>query len=98
MRLVVKRQCIAKIVDFYHHVARKYKHTYSKELMHKNIDDAFNAIYRIEHTIPRRRPTLTQWQGMHMAKAGKWYYAYTVDGDTITICDACHEQNMAETT
>jgi hypothetical protein len=24
----------------------------------------------------------------------KWYYAYTIDGDTITIVDACHAQNM----
>lgn len=87
-----------KIRAFYQHVAEKYRHTYSFEDATRNIYNAIYAIYRIEHTIPRRRPTLTQWQGMHMAKAGKWYYAYTVDGDTITICDACHEQNMAETT
>ncbi len=24
----------------------------------------------------------------------KWYFAYTIDGDTITIVDACHAQNM----
>ena len=24
------------------------------------------------------------------------YYAYTIDGDTITIQDACHAQNMHE--
>jgi hypothetical protein len=29
-----------------------------------------------------------------MANAGKWYYAYTIDKDTITIQDACHAQNM----
>ena len=31
-----------------------------------------------------------------MAHSGHWYYAYTIDGDTITIHDACHEQNMHE--
>ena len=30
----------------------------------------------------------------HVFDAGKWYYAYTIDNDTITIEDACHEQNM----
>lgn len=34
-----------------------------------------------------------QW---HMANTDKWYYAYTIDGDTITIQDACHAQNMHE--
>ena len=29
-----------KIASFYYNVAKKYRHTYSKELMHKNIDDA----------------------------------------------------------
>jgi hypothetical protein len=62
--------------------------------MHKNIDDAVNAIYRIEQTLARRKPVMERWQGWHMAKAGKWYYAYTIDGDTITIQDACHEQNI----
>ena len=31
-----------------------------------------------------------------MAHAGQWYYAYTINGDTITIEDACHVQNMHE--
>ncbi len=29
-----------------------------------------------------------------MATNGRWYYAHTIDGDTITIQDACHKQNM----
>ena len=33
-----------KIITFYTNVAKKYKHTYSKELMHKNVDDAVDAI------------------------------------------------------
>jgi hypothetical protein len=31
-----------------------------------------------------------------MANTDKWYFAYTIDGDTITIVDACHAQNMHE--
>jgi len=33
-----------------------------------------------------------------MANTDKWYYAYTINGDTITIEDACHAQNMYEET
>ena len=33
---------------------------------------------------------------MAHGKYHKWYYAYTIDGDTITIQDACHAQNMHE--
>ena len=29
-----------------------------------------------------------------MANTDKWYYAYTIDGDTVTVVDACHAQNM----
>ncbi len=29
-----------------------------------------------------------------MANTDKWYYAYTIEGDTITVVDACHAQNM----
>ena len=66
--------------------------------MQKSVIDATNAISLIEKTLHRRIPTLTRWQnqGWHMAHADKWYYAYTVDGDTITIQDACHAQNMHE--
>jgi len=69
----IHNKCRSNIVRFYKGVAKKYKYTYSEELMLKNIDDA------------------TNW---HMANTDKWYYAYTIDGDTITIQDACHAQNM----
>ena len=87
-------RCRRNIVAFYTHVAMKYRHTYSEELMFKNIDDAINAIFRIEQTLPRRKPTLQRWQSYHMAHAGHWYYAYTISDDVVTIHDACHEQNM----
>ena len=36
----------------------------------------------------------SRWKGYHMANTEKWYFAYTINGDTITIVDACHAQNM----
>ena len=85
-----------KIKTFYYNVAKKYRHTYSKELMHKNIDESVDAMFQIERSLLRREPTLTRWVGYYMANTDKWYYAYTIDGDTITVVDACHAQNMHE--
>ena len=62
--------------------------------MHKNIDDAVDAMFQIEKTLLRREPMLERWAGYHMANTDKWYYAYIIDGDTITVVDACHAQNM----
>ena len=64
--------------------------------MERNVRDAFFAIYTIERSLPRRRPTISRWAGYHMANTDKWYYAYTIEGDTITVIDACHVQNMHE--
>ena len=94
MNYKVSPLCYQKIYSFYHNVARKYRHTYSEELMHKNIDEAVNSIYQIERTLLRREPTIARWSKYHMAKVDKWYYAYKIDGDTIKIIDACHAQNM----
>ena len=91
----VKKRCALKINSFYHNVSKKYRHTYSEALMTKNIDDAMDSICQIERCLPRRKPTLQQWQGYHMANADKWYFAYVIDGDTITVVDACHAQNMS---
>lgn len=98
MKYVVKKRCAKKINSFYHNVAKKYKHTYSEELMHRNIDEASDSIYQIENTLLRREPTLTRWKGKgyYMANTDKWYFAYTIDDDTIIITDACHAQNMHE--
>ena len=96
MRYVIRKQCHIKIEEFYRNVAKKYRYTYSRQLMQKNVLDATKALYQIEQTLIRRKPTLSrrQKQGWHMANTDKWYYAYTIDGDTITIQDACHAQNM----
>ena len=96
MNYSIKKRCVRKINSFYRNVSQKYRHTYSQELMEKNVHDAFNSIYQIERTLLRREPTLTRWNGYHMANTDKWYFAYTIEGDTITIVDACHAQNMHE--
>ena len=100
MRYEIKSKCVKRVASFYLNVAKKYKHTYSKELKRMNVSEAYDAMFLIEKTLLRRKPTLTRWQkpGWHMANKDKWYYAYTIDQDTITIQDACHAQNMHEET
>ena len=94
MKHIIRKRCLLKIMSFYRNVSKKYKHTYSEELMHQNIDEAIDAMYQIEQTLLRREPTLERWKGYYMANTDKWYFAYTIEGDTITIVDACHAQNM----
>jgi hypothetical protein len=62
--------------------------------MLRYINKTVDAIYCIEQSIPRRKPTIERWKKWHMAHAGNWYYAYSIEGNTITIHDACHAQNM----
>lgn len=95
-RYLVLPQCYEAIYSFYYHVALRYRHTYSEEQMLQNIDDASDAFYKIEDGLLRREPTLSRWKqkGYHMAHTNKWYYAYTFDGETVTVVDACHAQNM----
>lgn len=96
MKYRIKKRCARKIISFYQNVAKKYKHTYSEELMHQNIDEATDAIYQIENSLLRRPSSLSRWEGYYMANTDKWYFAYTIDGDTVTVVDACHAQNMHE--
>ena len=56
--------------------------------------EAINAMYHIERTLLRRKPTIDRWENYHMANTDKWYFAYQFDGETVTIVDACHAQNM----
>lgn len=88
------KRVVSKIRSFYWNVARKYRHTYSYEDMERNVRDAFFAIYAIERTLPRRKPTISRWAGYHMANTDKWYYAYTIEDNTIKVVDVCHAQNM----
>jgi hypothetical protein len=64
--------------------------------MLRYINQTVDAIYCIEQSVPRRKPIIERWQKWHMAHTGNWYYAYSIDGDTITIHDACHAQNMVQ--
>lgn len=93
-RYIIKPRAHQKIRSFYNNVANKYKHTYDKEDLKRNVHDAVFAIFQIEKTLLRRKPTLQRWAGYHMAKADKWYYAYIILGDEIVVLDACHAQNM----
>lgn len=95
-KYIIKKRCLLKINTFYGNVSKKYRHTYSLELMEKNVHDAIDSMYQIEKTLLRRRPILSRWQGYHMANTNKWYYAYIIVGDIIVVVDACHAQNMHE--
>ncbi len=96
MKYVIRKRCAHKITTFYRNVSKKYKHTYSLELMEKNVHEAYDSMFQIERTLLRREPTISQWADYHMANTDKWYFAYIVEGDTITVVDARHAQNMHE--
>lgn len=96
LKYSIKKCCANKITTFYRNVSKKYKHTYSLELMEKNVHDAYDSIFQIEKSLQRREPTIARWKGYHMANTDKWYFAYTFDGETVTVVDACHAQNMHE--
>lgn len=94
MKYIIKPRASRKIFTFYSNVAKKYRHTYDKEDLKRNVHDAVFSIYRIENGLLRREPTIERWKGYYMANADKWYFAYIIKGDTVTIVDACHAQNM----
>ena len=96
MKYIIKPRASRNIFTFYQNVAKKYRHTYDKDDLKRNVYDAMQSIFEIERTLLRRKPTLSRWTGYHMANTDKWYFAYTIDGGTITIVDACHAQNMQE--
>ena len=96
MKYIIKPRASRNIFTFYQNVAKKYRHTYDKDDLKRNVYDAMQSIFEIERTLLRRKPILSRWTGYHMANTDKWYFAYTIDGDTITIVDACHAQNMQE--
>ena len=91
---IITPKAVGSISQFYTNVAMKYRHAYSLDDMERNIRQAVFSAYLIERGLSRRVPTLLRWKGYNMAHANKWYYAYTIDGNTITIHDACHAQNM----
>ena len=94
MKHIIKPRAARKIYTFYGNVAKKYRHTFDKTDYMNNVSEALKAIYTIENGLLRRVPTISRWTGYHMANTDKWYYAYTFDGETVTVVDACHAQNM----
>lgn len=94
LKYVIKKRCLRNINAFYKNVSKKYKYTYSQELMEKNVHDAVDAMYEIEKTLLRRKPTKERWADYHMTNTDKWYYAYIILDDMIVVVDACHAQNM----
>ena len=54
MNYILRKRVGNKINNFYHNVAKKYKYTYSVELMLTNIDGAYDFIYQIENGLIRR--------------------------------------------
>ena len=93
-KYIVKPLASRKIWHFYRNVALKYPNTFTEEDIARNVKSAVRSIHLIESGLQRRSSTLNRWDGKHMAHAGKWYYAYTIEGNTIVIYDACHQQNM----
>ena len=91
---IIKARAQQKIRSFYRNVAKKYRHTYDYDDLMHNVHDAVFSIYDIEKTLVRRKPTIARWSDYYMANTEKWYFAYTIEGNTITIVDACHVQNM----
>lgn len=96
MKYIIRKRCAQKITTFYRNVSKKYIHTYSLELMEKNVEDAYDSIFQIEQSLLRREPTISRWTGLYMANTDKWYFAYKVEDDTVIVVDACHAQNMHE--
>ena len=47
-RYIIKPRAHQKIRSFYNNVANKYKHTYDKEDLKRNVHDAVFAIFQIE--------------------------------------------------
>lgn len=96
MRYIIKPRAARKIYTFYGNVARKYRHTYDKDDYKRDVLVALTSIYDIERLLLRRKSTISRWKGYMMANTDKWYFAYTFDGETVTVVDACHAQNMHE--
>lgn len=93
-RYKIKPLAQRKIRSFYYNVAKKYRHTYSKWLMHKNIDDAVDAMFEIENGLLRREPTIERWNGYHMANTEKWYscsfhHPRSSKKDSLDSCNSC---------
>ena len=70
-RYIIKPRTSRKIFSFYQNVAKKYRHTYDKDDLKRDVQNAVFSIFRIENGLLRREPTISQWAGYHMANTDK---------------------------
>jgi len=70
-RYIIKPRASRKIFSFYQNVAKKYRHTYDKDDLKRDVQNAVFSIFRIENGLLRREPTISQWAGYHMANTDK---------------------------
>ena len=70
-RYIIKPRASRKIFSFYQNVAKKYRHTYDKGDLKRDVQNAVFSIFRIENGLLRREPTISQWAGYHMANTDK---------------------------
>ena len=107
MRVVVNKRAFLSISTFYHNVRKKYKHTYSKEQMEKNIDEVCDAIQSIKdngkvpilqkHKIKGYKEATWKRRGTKI----NWYFEYKVETDEnndyiIHVYEAINFRNMHE--
>ena len=70
-RYIIKPRASRKIFSFYQNVAKKYRHTYDKGDLKRDVQNAVFSIFRIENGLLRRELTISQWTGYHMANTDK---------------------------
>ena len=61
---VISKRVHDSIYSFYTNVAKKYKHTYSIELMYKNTNNTYNGIYKIENRCFKIKTNIKQMEQM----------------------------------
>ena len=107
MKVVVNKKALQSISTFYHNVRKKYKHTYSKEQMEKNIDEVCDVIQSIKdngkvpilqkHKIKGYKEATWKRRGTKI----NWYFEYKVETDEnndyiIHVYEAINFRNMHE--
>lgn len=107
MKVVVNKKALQSISTFYHNVRKKYKHTYYKEQMEKNIDEVCDAIQSIKdngkvpilqkHKIKGYKEATWKRRGTKI----NWYFEYKVETDEnndyiIHVYEAINFRNMHE--
>lgn len=100
MVVVISRTAAQKIRKYYLNVHKKFRHDWGVDEIHRLIDRTIAKMYQIENGLPRRTPTISRWKGYYMTttKDRKWNFAYRIVDNVVYVEDACHSQNMHEST